>query len=125
VARAVPHPRLETAPGDMFAHVPAGADTYLLVNVVHDWGDADVIRILRTCTSALGAGRVVVVDNDRPAVPEAGVAAGADVLMAALTQGGRERDTATVVALAARAGLRHDRTVRLASADLAHVFRAA
>jgi hypothetical protein len=124
VARAVAHPRLEAVGGDMFAAVPAGFDTYLLVNVIHDWGDADATRILERCAAAAGAaGRVVAVDSERPAKPEAGLATGADVLMAALTPGGQERDADGFRALGERAGLRLERSVRLASGDLAHVLR--
>lgn len=125
VARSVDHPRLEAVAGDMFAEVPPGHDTYLLVNVVHDWGDDDAVRVLETCATAAGAARIVVVDNDRPVMPEPGIATGSDVLMAALTPGGRERDAEAFDALGARAGLRLDRSVRLASGDLAHVFTVA
>jgi hypothetical protein len=127
VDRAVDHPRVRAVAGDAFAAVPAGFDTYLLVNVVHDWSDDDATRILsRVAESARGAGgagaRVVVVEAERTAVPRDGVAAAADVLMAALTPGGRERSAAEVSAIGRAAGLVPDRSVRLASGDLAHVL---
>jgi hypothetical protein len=110
--------------GDAFDRVPDGFDTYLLVNVLHDWDDEDATRILRRVVeAAAGRSRVVVVDSDRPTVPEDDVAVAADVLMAALTAGGKERDTAAFTALGRDAGLRLERSVRLASGDLAHVFR--
>jgi hypothetical protein len=46
VARAISHPRLPTRGGDAFTHVPEGFDTYLLVNVLHDWDDAHAVQIL-------------------------------------------------------------------------------
>jgi len=46
VARSVTHPRLQATGGDAFEHVPEGSDTYLLVNVLHDWDDTDAVRIL-------------------------------------------------------------------------------
>jgi hypothetical protein len=118
------HPRLKAIAGDAFASIPEGFDTYLLVNVLHDWNDRDAGRILRrVAEAAAGRSRVVVVDSDRPTVPEDDVAVAADVLMAALTTGGKERDTTAFTALGREAGLRLERSVRLASGDLAHVFR--
>jgi hypothetical protein len=45
--------RAECIAGDFFAAVPAGADAYLLSRVIHDWDDADAIRILATCRAAM------------------------------------------------------------------------
>jgi hypothetical protein len=124
VARAVDHPRLTAVGGDAFEQVPGGFDTYLLVNVLHDWDDVDAPAILRRVAEAADrAARVVVVDSERTEVPRADVAVAADVLMAALTDGGRERDTAELDALGRAVGLARSRSVRLASGDLAHVFR--
>lgn len=126
VARAGSHPRLQTIGGDAFAHVPEGFDTYLLVNVLHDWDDADAVRILTRVAQATGSsGRVVVVESEYATVPRDALAASADLLMAALTRGGRERGTEGFVELGHTAGLGHERAVRLASGDLAHVFRPA
>lgn len=123
VARAVSHPRLQTSAGDTFVSVPDGFDTYLLVNVLHDWDDADALRILARVVTATGsAGRVVVVESDYPAIPRDELAVSTDLLMASLTRGGRERGTEGFIRLGQSAGLRHVRTVRLASGDLAHVF---
>lgn len=123
VARAVDHPRMTTVGGDAFEAVPRGFDTYLLVNVLHDWNDADATRILGCVAKAAGSGsRVIVVDSEATTVPTDGMAVSADVLMAALTPGGRERDTETFRRLAASVGLHHDRSRRLASGDLAHIY---
>ena len=125
VARAVDHPRVTAVGGDAFEQVPAGFDTYLFVNVLHDWSDEDATRLLARAAEVVGDGRVVVVDSDRHAVPRQDVAVSADVLMAALTEGGQERDAEQFAALGRAAGLTLERSVRLASADLAHVFRSA
>ena len=124
VGRAVNHPRLNVMGGDAFVSVPEGFDTYLLVNVLHDWNDEDAARILgRVAAAAPRRSRVVVVDADRPTVPNDDVAVSADVLMAALTAGGKERDTAAFTQLGRVVGLEHERSLRLASGDLAHVLR--
>lgn len=126
VARAVSHPRLQTSGGDAFTYVPEGFDTYLLVNVLHDWGDADAVRILTRVAEAAGSsGRVVVVESEYTAVPRDELAVSADLLMAALTGGGRERGTAAFLELGRAAGLRPARPVRLGSGDLARVYHPA
>jgi hypothetical protein len=43
--------RATVAAGDFFDHVP-DADTYVLSSVLHDWSDADAIRILRNIARA-------------------------------------------------------------------------
>lgn len=123
VRRTVEHPRLSAVGGDAFVEVPSGFDTYLLVNVLHDWNDHDAGRLLESVVDAAGAhSRVIVVDNDRPTVPLPDVAVAADVLMAALTGGGHERGEEGFRRLGQASGLSHDRSVRLASGDLADVF---
>ena len=104
--------------------VPNGFDTYLLVNVLHDWNDADAARILGRVADAARPtdASVIVVDSDARAVPRADLSISADILMAALTDGGVERDTAAFGALGTTCGLRRVRTARLASGDLAHEF---
>lgn len=124
VARAVAHPRLTAVGGDAFESVPAGFDTYLFVNVLHDWSDDDSVRLLRrVADSASPDSRVVVVDSDRTTVPRADIAVSADVLMAALTDGGKERDSSEFAELGRRAGLTLAASHHLPSADRAHEFR--
>ncbi|MFD4637158.1 methyltransferase [Lentzea sp. NPDC058436] len=41
--------RCETVAGDALTAVPEGADLYLLRFVLHNWGDEDCVRILRSC----------------------------------------------------------------------------
>jgi hypothetical protein len=116
--------RLTVVGGDAFTEVPAGATTYLLVNVVHDWGDDDVVRLLRTVGTAAGPARVVVVEALRRPRPIDDIALRTDLLMLAVAPGGRERSADEVAALGRAAGLRLERNVLLASGDAAHVLRA-
>lgn len=61
VARQLDRCRL--CPGDFFASVPADGDVYLLKRILHDWSDAEALRILLTCRAALHAdARVLVID---------------------------------------------------------------
>jgi hypothetical protein len=127
-ARAPDRPRVEVVGGDAFTAVPSGCDTYLLVNVLHDWGDEDAVRLLRRVAEAIAdqpadRARVVVLDSEAHERPRDELAIRADALMLALTPGGRERTTAEFAALADRAGLRLTTTHHLTSGDVAHVLR--
>jgi hypothetical protein len=124
VERTIHHPRLSAVGGDMFSAVPIGHDTYLLVAVVHDWGDNDVVDILRRIREASRAGtRIVIVEQGRAKVPQPDLATSTDVLMAALTGGGRERTIDELDELGRSAGLTLEQTRRLPSADVALVLR--
>jgi len=123
VARAVHHDRLTAIAGDALVEVPSGFDTYLLVNVLHDWNDDGATQIL-DCVAGTGSSgaHIIVVDSERTAAPRDDFAISADVLMAALTSGGRERSTDEFAAIGRRCGLRLERSVALASGDIAHEF---
>jgi hypothetical protein len=127
--RAATHDRLRVASGDAFVEVPGGYDTYVLANVIHDWDDAAAERLLERVREAATAAptdgcspQVVVVESEAHARPRDDLATRADVLMLALTPGGRERSTAHIAELATLAGLRHVAAHHLASGDLAHVL---
>jgi len=116
--------RVEFVAGDTFDHVPRGQDRYLLVNVIHDWSDADALRVLTVVSAAATSSDadVVVVEARRRARPLDDLAARADMLMLALAPGGRERTSAELDDLARSAGLRPVGAVRLPSADTAHIY---
>ena len=49
--------------GDFFSDVPAGADAYLLRKILHDWHDADCVRILHAVRRAVTQrSRLLIVD---------------------------------------------------------------
>jgi predicted O-methyltransferase YrrM len=55
--------RTEAMGGDFFKSVPEG-DLYLLRFILHDWDDADAIRILENCRRAVKPGaRLVVIES--------------------------------------------------------------
>jgi hypothetical protein len=47
--------RVELVAGSFFETVPAGGDLYVLSNILHDWADADALRILRAVRAAMPA----------------------------------------------------------------------
>ena len=101
-----PEDRCEVVAGDFFATIPAGADIYVLANVLHDWDDARSVQILANCRKAMAAdGRVLIVerlipDDSADAVP----VLLSDINMLVLT-GGMERTNAEYAHLLAQAGL--------------------
>ena len=50
--------------GDFFEAVPAEGDAYILRQILHDWYNADAVRILEQCRAAMKpSGRVLVVER--------------------------------------------------------------
>jgi hypothetical protein len=93
--------------GDFFTAVPAGADAYLLSRVLHDWGDDDAVRVLRTCRAAMRPDSVLLVVE--AVLPERAVDDPAAVRMdlhMLLLLPGRERTAAEYATLCDEAGLR-------------------
>jgi orsellinic acid C2-O-methyltransferase len=88
--------RCELVPGDFFEPLPAGADVYLLKNIIHDWDDERASRILRNCHDALpNGGRLLLIEHVLPvrldASPAHRAVVHADLTMM-LGPGGKERN---------------------------------
>jgi hypothetical protein len=83
--------RVTVVPGDLFAEIPHGADAYLLVRILHDWPDADAVRILRGVRAAMSrAARLLVVDAVVGPPNEDAPVKFLDLMML-VSAGGRER----------------------------------
>ncbi|MEU8632931.1 methyltransferase [Amycolatopsis sp. NPDC048633] len=96
--------RASVVAGSFFDPLPAGADAYLLCDILHDWDDEHAGRVLDRCVEAARPdGRVLVVE------PVGGRRAGTDMDLAMLVIfGGRERRVAEFRELAAAHGLALD-----------------
>lgn len=96
--------RTEVTAGSFFDPLPAGADAYLLVDILHDWDDEHAHRILTRCAEALPpGGRLLVIE------PFGGDDANTEMNLAMLAlYGGRERSTEEFRTLAAVHGLTID-----------------
>ncbi|WP_248782524.1 methyltransferase [Lentzea albidocapillata] len=55
--------RAEVTGGSFFDPLPAGADAYLLFDILHDWDDEQAHRILARCAEAAPDGRILVVES--------------------------------------------------------------
>ena len=98
--------RIDIVGGDFFREVPAGGDLYVLQQVLHDWDDADALRILVNCREAMDpGGKLLVIDaliepGNQPSFNKF-----TDLHMMVLSNGGRERTAAEFKSLFERAGL--------------------
>lgn len=107
--------RVQLEEGDLFRSLPAGFDTYLLKDVLHDWDDEtcrSLLRVLRRST-APGA-RVLVIEDLLGEGVESAFAPFADATMWVATPGGRQRTVAQHAALLEATGFRFERTWRSA-----------
>jgi 2,7-dihydroxy-5-methyl-1-naphthoate 7-O-methyltransferase len=93
--------RAEVTAGSFFDPLPAGADAYLLCDILHDWDDEHAHRILARCAEAAQpSGRVLVIE------PVGGRWASTEVDLAMLVIfGGRERRVDEFRTLASAHGL--------------------
>eukprot|EP01114_Cavostelium_apophysatum_P015282 TRINITY_DN412_c0_g1_i1.p1 TRINITY_DN412_c0_g1~~TRINITY_DN412_c0_g1_i1.p1 ORF type:complete len:403 (+),score=51.50 TRINITY_DN412_c0_g1_i1:234-1442(+) len=62
--------RTKLVEGSFFDSVPAGADLYILRNILHDWSDADSLKILKNIRKAIPShGKLLIMEH---IIPEAG-----------------------------------------------------
>ena len=118
VARA--KPRLEAAgvadrcqvvAGNFFESVPAGADTYLMRHIIHDWDEARCIQILKHVRAVLPAGgKLLLIEVVVPTGNEPSFGKLMDINMM-LLPGGKERTADEYRALYAAAGFKLSRIV--------------
>jgi 2,7-dihydroxy-5-methyl-1-naphthoate 7-O-methyltransferase len=101
--------RTQVTAGSFFEPLPAGADAYVLVDILHDWDDEHAHRILNRCVQAAHpAGRVLVIE------PVGGLGAQSEFNLAMLVIfGGRERRIDEFRALASPHGLVLDTVINL------------
>jgi hypothetical protein len=58
--------RCQIAGGDLFAEIPAGGDTYMLMNIIHDWDDAQSLAILKNCHRAMRSQAAILLIEQMP-----------------------------------------------------------
>jgi ubiquinone/menaquinone biosynthesis C-methylase UbiE len=107
-----PLPGVMFVAGDVFtAAAPEGGDLYLLRHLMHDYDDADCVRILANVRRAMRPdARVLVLEAPLPADESPGPGRWLD-LQVMLLCGGRERTVEEYAGLFEKAGLRLARTI--------------
>jgi hypothetical protein len=104
-------PRVEVVAGNFFEDTLPAADAYLLMDLIHDWSDADAARILAAVRAAAPAyARVLIIETLVPETAGPHFGKTLDVIMLAVT-GGRERTRTQYTALLSAAGLRLERVL--------------
>lgn len=102
--------RVELSPGSFFESVPSGCDAYLMKNVLHDWDDATCTRLLQNVRRAAAAGaRVILCEALAERCSRDVLATRADLHMAVVCDGGRERSLSELQTLLGGAGFRYRR----------------
>jgi len=106
--------RCRCAGGDFFESIPADGDGYLISNVLHDWSDEQVVRILRNCAAAMHPQATLLISEwvlreGRGPDP---VSTALDLQMLLVTDGGKERTQSEFAELLDRAGLTLTDTIR-------------
>ncbi|WP_084961400.1 methyltransferase [Thermoactinospora rubra] len=97
--------RCEVVSGDFFREVPQDGDVYLLASILHNWDDADGIRILRNVRSAMARdGRLLVLEMVLPDEDVPHVGKDMDMRMLAIFDGGTERTRAEYSVLLEKSG---------------------
>lgn len=104
VAEVSPSERLTLAPGSFFSDDLPATDAYLLMDLLHDWDDADATRILRAVRRAAQPGAtLLIVETLVAEAPGPHFGKTLDIIMLAVT-GGRERTRTQHGALLSAAG---------------------
>lgn len=103
--------RMTLAEGDFFVDALPAADAYVLMDLLHDWSDADAVRILACVRRAAPQhARLLIVETLIAETPEPHVGKTLDITMLTVT-GGRERTPTQFGELLAAAGWRLQRVL--------------
>jgi hypothetical protein len=104
--------RVELAAGSIFSDVPAGADAYVLKNVLHDWDDARSLQILGVVRKAMQPGaRLIICETLTERNDAVSLGCLADVHMMMVCSDGRERGRAEYARLLEASGFRAGRVL--------------
>ncbi|XP_057774124.1 caffeic acid 3-O-methyltransferase 1-like [Salvia miltiorrhiza] len=111
IQHAPSHPGVEHVSGDMFVSVPKG-DAIFIKWILHNWSDADCLKVLKNCKEALpDKGKVIIVESilselspnmDQSAMTDFAM----DLMMQNYFPGGKERTEAEFQALAEASGFK-------------------
>src|SRR6185369_4822456 len=103
--------KLTVIGGSFFTDKMPTADCYLLMNIIHDWPDAESIKILSAIRRDMPQhARVLLIESVVPSSPEPHLYKELDIVMMVLP-GGRERTKEEYADLVAKCGLRLKRVV--------------
>jgi len=103
--------RLALVPGDFFTDALPVCDAYLLMEVIHDWADAEATAVLKAVRSAAPSNAtLLLVEDIVPETPGPNWARTLDIVMLAVT-GGLQRTAREYAALLTECGFRMERVI--------------
>jgi hypothetical protein len=103
--------RCEILGGNIFQHVPAGADAYVLSRVIHDWNDDESITVLANCRRVMTSqSKLLLAEEVLPVGDEPSYGKLSDLNML-VSPGGQERTEAEYRALYTAAGFELTRVI--------------
>ena len=103
--------RCKLVPGNFFESVPAGADAYLLRNIIHNWDAEKAVKILKNCHQAMGGqGKLLIVETIISKNPS-WRRWFKDLTMLVMQASGRERTTEELSKLFEMAGFKLTRVI--------------
>jgi O-methyltransferase len=98
--------KLTVIGGSFFTDSMPRADAYLLMNIIHDWADAESLKILSAIRRDMPQhARVLIIETVVPPTPEPHLSKELDIVMMVLP-GGKERTKEEYAQLVGRCGLR-------------------
>jgi hypothetical protein len=112
IAQAIAHDRMERVGGDFFKSIPAGANTYIMRWIIHDWADAESIAILSNIRKTMKPeSHLVLIEELIPETAELTWAKWLDLHMLAMAPGGKERTASEYKDLYSKSGLDLERII--------------
>jgi hypothetical protein len=107
--------RVTFTPGSFFESIPAGCDLYVLSHIIHDWSEAECLRILANCRRAMSAdSRLLIIEMVLPEGNAFHPGKMLDMTILALTSG-QERTEPEYRALLEKADFRLRRVIPTSS----------
>jgi hypothetical protein len=107
--------KLTVVGGNFFTDSMPKADAYLLMNIIHDWPDAESIKILSAIRRDMTAhAQVLIIETIVPHAPGPHLSKELDIVMMAVP-GGMERTQEEYASLASKCALRLERMVETLS----------
>jgi hypothetical protein len=100
--------RCEVVGGSFFETIPAGADTYLMKAILHDWEDAEAIAIMRNIRAQIPEDGVLLVVERVVGPPNEDLEGKLSDLHMLVMPGGRERTAAEWRSLFSAGGFKLD-----------------
>lgn len=110
------HDRMRTHAGDFFVDPLPGADAYILMDIIHDWPDAEAAAVLSAIRSASDPGaRVLIIETIIPEGDIDPTVQTLDIIMLCVT-GGRERTAKQLGELLNSTGFRLNNVIHTSGA---------